>query len=90
MTLKPTKDWILTQVVEVEEKNDSPIIQLKNPKAETVKVVKIVSFGPDSNKSSLLKEGDRVMVLSHTGVKHKSGDDEFEFAKEHNFLGIVE
>ena len=87
MTLKPTQDWILTQRVE-EKKQEGLIHLVTNQK--TTKEVKILSFGPEANKSNLLKVGDVVLVSSNTGLKHKVGEEEFEFAKEHNFLGVVE
>lgn len=87
MELKPTKDWILTQGVE--EKKQEGLIHLVT-KDKTTKHVRILSFGPEANKSNLMKVGDVVLVPANTGLKHKVGDEEFEFAKEHNFLGVVE
>jgi co-chaperonin GroES (HSP10) len=86
--LKPTKDWILTQKIVVEENKHLVIIPLNGDK--DTKHVKILSFGPEANKSNQLKVGDIVLVPAHTGLKHEVGDEEFEFAKEHNFLGVVE
>jgi len=87
MTLKPTKDWILTQVVKDEEQGG--LIKLVK-KDESTKKVKVLSFGPDANRSNLLKKDDVVLVMKHTGLKHEVDGEEFEFAKEHNFLGVVE
>lgn len=85
--LKPTKDWILTQ--EVKEEEQEGLIKLVR-KDEPTKKVRIISFGPGANKSNLLKEDDIVLVPVHTGLKHEADEEEFEFAKEHNFLGVVE
>lgn len=87
MKLNPTKDWILTQ--KVEEKKSEGLIHLVQ-KEDKTKHVKILSFGPEANKSNLLKVDDIVLVPAHTGLNHKVGEEEFEFAKEHNFLGVVE
>jgi co-chaperonin GroES (HSP10) len=87
--LKPTNDWVVTKVVEIEEKNDNLIRLVTNDKDET-KYVEILSFGPEANKYGDLKVGDIVMVPTKSGIKTRHEDVEYEMAKEKNFLGVYE
>jgi len=88
--LKPTNEWILTKPIKQEEKITDSGILLVTKEEETIKYVEILSFGPEANKHSLLKAGDIVMVPTHTGLKTEHEDTEYEFAKEKNFLCVME
>jgi co-chaperonin GroES (HSP10) len=88
--LKPTRDWVLTKNTEdnKEKITASGLVLLRAVNKH--KIVEIVSFGPEANKSKTLKVGDRVLVPLESGVKATHENEEYEMAKEKNFLGIIE
>jgi co-chaperonin GroES (HSP10) len=88
--LKPINDWVLTKPLEKKEKITDSGILLVTKKQDAIKLVEIISFGPDANKNSLLKANQIVMVPSNTGIKVEKDNEVYEIAKEHNFLGVVE
>ena len=88
--LKPINEWILTKpVVEKENVTASGLVLIKKQEVAT-KLVEIISIGPEANKDGSLKAGDIVLVPSHTGIKIKQNNEDYEMAKEANFLGVVE
>jgi len=88
--LKPTKDWIIVEViVDTENITDSGIVLL-SPKKAGFKNVKIIDFGPEANPTGVLKVGDTIMCVESHGIKVDHEDKKYEFMREENFLGIVE
>ena len=88
--LKPTGEWILTKPLEKDEKVTQSGLVLVTKQQDAVKLVEIISFGPDANTDLFLSEGEVVMVPQHTGLKIEHEDEEYEMAKQENFLGVIE
>ena len=89
--LKPIGEWILTEAIEQAERTTpSGLVLPVTAAKEKTKLVRIISFGPESNPEGQLKTGDIVLVPSHTGLKVEHENKEYEMAKETNFLGVLD
>ena len=89
--LKPTKEWIIVEVIAEEEKVTASGIVLPGAAGDEItKKVKLLQFGPDANPTGILKEGDIVLCMKNHGLKVEHEGKEYEFMKEVNFLGLVD
>ena len=88
--LKPTKEWVVVEVLKEEENITPSGLVLLNPIEKKFKKCKIVLFGPEANKTNELKIGDVVLCMKDHGLKVEHEDKQYEFMKEQNFLGIIE
>jgi co-chaperonin GroES (HSP10) len=87
--IKPTKEWILVNVITEGEKTTESGIIL--PKAQgNTKKVRILAFGPEANSADLLKKGHIILCMKDHGIKINHEGKEYEFMKEKNFIGVVE